>query len=216
VRWGLLDVVPVEQARAIVAAARRRTFARAEVVFHEGDPGDTLHLVAAGRVAIRVTTPLGETATVRIVGPGDWFGELAVVSPAPRNASVVALEPVETLSIHRDQFTELRRSNPGVDAILVEALVSEVRRLSSQLLTALYVPVPQRVVHCLLQLRDSYAAAPGPVTVPLTQEDLAGLCGATRPTTNQILKRLEADGLIALGRGRVTVLDAEGLRGRAP
>ena len=80
----MFDVVSDEQARAFLALARRRRFKRGEVVFHEGDPGDTLRLVDRGHLAVRVTTPLGDTATLRVLGPGDYFGELAVVSPAPR------------------------------------------------------------------------------------------------------------------------------------
>ena len=63
--------------RIVVAAARRRRFGRNEVVFHDGDPGDTIHLIAKGHFAIRITTPLGDVATVRMLGPGEHFGELA-------------------------------------------------------------------------------------------------------------------------------------------
>src|SRR4051812_46316747 len=112
-----------EARRSLLAGARRRRFGRGDIVFHEGDAGDTLHLVAKGRLAVRVTTPLGDVATLLIVGPGEHFGELAVISPAPRNATVVALEPSETLSVHRDQFDELRRTYPDLDQFLLETVV---------------------------------------------------------------------------------------------
>jgi CRP/FNR family transcriptional regulator, cyclic AMP receptor protein len=89
--------VPEEQARGALAYARRRKFARGEVTFHEDDPGDTLHVVEWGHVAVRVTTPLGDTATLRFVGHGEYLGGLAVISPAPRNATTCAFEPTETL-----------------------------------------------------------------------------------------------------------------------
>lgn len=212
VRWTLLDVVPEEHARAVVALARRRRFKRGDTVFHEGDPGDTLHLIDKGYVAIRVTTPLGDTATLRVLGAGDYFGELAVVSPAPRNATVVALEAVETLAVHRDVFEELRAKHPTIDRVLLEAVVGEVRRLSVQLLDALYVPVPKRVVRRLVELVDAYGESSGPVVVPLTQDDLAGLCGTTRPTANKVLKDLQGRGVLDVARGRVTVLDRTALR----
>src|SRR5215208_3535074 len=123
-----------EDRQAVLAKARRRKFAPREVVFHEGDPGDTLHLIAKGHVAVRVTTPMGDVATLRILGPPDFFGELAVISPAPRNATVVALDATETLSLHRADVDELRVQHPEVDTLVLEGAVAEVRRLSIQLL----------------------------------------------------------------------------------
>ena len=73
------------------------------------------------------TTPLGDTATLRILGPGDFFGELAVVSPAPHNATITALEAVETLGLPRDTIEELRRQHPTVDRVLLEAVTSTPR-----------------------------------------------------------------------------------------
>src|SRR5947208_2544738 len=82
-----------------------------------------------------------DIATLVILGPGEYFGEMAIVSPAPRNATVVALEPVETLALHRDEFNELRRQHRWIESFLVEALAEELRRSSLRLLEALYVSV---------------------------------------------------------------------------
>jgi CRP/FNR family cyclic AMP-dependent transcriptional regulator len=207
VRWAILDAVPVEQARAVLAVAHRQNFAKGDPVFSEGDHGDCLYLLERGRIAIRVTTPLGNVATLRLLVAGEVFGELAVISPARRSATAVALEDVAVLTVHRDQMALLRAKNPGVDQVLVQALTADVRRLSRQLLQARYVPLPHRIAGCLLDLADAYASSTGPVTILLTQEDIAGMCGATRPTTNQVLKQLEVEGVIELSRGKVVVLD---------
>ena len=208
-RWTLLDAASDAERTAVLSAARRRRFARGEVIFHEGDPGDTLHLVDKGHVAVRVSTPLGDLATQRIHGPGDFFGELAVVSPAPRNATLFALDAVETLSLHRDQIDELRDRHPQIDRVLLEATVAEVRRLSSQLLDALYLPVPKRIARRIVELAAKW---PDGAEIPLTQGDIAELCGTTRSTANKILAKQEESGLITLRRGRLTILDLEGLR----
>ena len=120
VDWALLDVVSAEQRRRLLSHARRRRFKRGEVVFHEGDPGDALHLVDKGHVAVKRSTPLGDVATLLVMGPGDFFGELAVVAPGPRSATVVALDPVETLALHREVFDDLRQTHPAVDRVLIE------------------------------------------------------------------------------------------------
>ena len=214
--WRLLSVLSDEERRNLLAAARRRRFARGDTLFHEGDPGDAMHLLEKGRVALRVTTPMGDTATLNVLGPGDYFGELAIVSPGPRNSTVVALEPVETLSLHRDQLNALRDKHADVDRMLLDAVVGEVRRLSHQLLEALYVPTDKRVLRRLVDLCKLYGAdGPGPVTVPLTQEDIAELAGTTRPTANKVLKQAEDTGVVEIRRGRVVVLDPAALLQRA-
>jgi CRP/FNR family transcriptional regulator, cyclic AMP receptor protein len=214
-RWAILDAVPAEQARAVLAVARRHTVTRGQAVFNEGEHGDCLYLLEQGKIAIRVTTPTGHVATLRVLVAGDVFGELAVISPARRNATAVALEDVAVLTVHGNQMATLRANNPAVDQVLVQALTAEVRRLSRQLLQVMYVPLPQRVAVCLLDLADAYATGAGPVTVPLTQEDIAGLCGTTRPTTNQLLQHLHVDGIIEVSRGRITILDHTALQNLA-
>src|SRR3954469_18437297 len=144
--WELLASLPEPDRAAVLEMARPRRFARNEVLFHEGDAGDALHLVAKGHVAVRVTTPLGDVATLRIIGAGDYVGELAVISPAPRNATIIALDEVETLALHRTAFDDLRARHHEIDRLILESLIGEVRRLSAQLLEAMYVPVTARVI----------------------------------------------------------------------
>ena len=82
--WPLLRSLSEEDRRQLLSAARRRRFTRREVLFHEGDPGDTLHLIDKGRVAIRITTPLGDATTVGVLGRGDVVGEMAVLEEGGR------------------------------------------------------------------------------------------------------------------------------------
>ena len=218
VDWALLDVLSAEQRRALLSLTRRRRFKRGEVVFHEGDPGDALHLVDKGHVAVKRSTPLGDVATLLVLGPGDVFGELAVVAPGPRNATVGALDPVETLALHGEVFDDLRLTHPAVDRVLVQALVAEVRRLSARLVEALYVPADKRIYLRLSDLTRIFTVPGqvGPVLIPLTQEELAQLAGTTRPTANRVLRAAEAAGALKVARGRIEVLDAAAVarRGR--
>ena len=214
--WPILNVLSDDERRALLSVARRRKFARNEVIFHEGDPGDTLHLLNKGHVAIRVTTPLGDVATVRVLKASEFFGELAVVSPAPRNATASAIDAVETLAIHRDEFDALRDGHPTMERVLVEALVTEVRRLAVQLLDALYVPVEKRVWRRLAELVQVFGdAAEERAIIPLTQEDLAQVVGATRPTINRLLRDGEAAGILQLSRGRIEITDRSKLDRKA-
>jgi CRP/FNR family transcriptional regulator, cyclic AMP receptor protein len=212
--WRLLKDVPPDQVRELLKIARRRTFVRNEVVFHRDDPGDSLHLVSKGRFAIRVMTPLGDTATIAIRGPGESFGEMALVGGMRRSATVAAVEDAETFSIYEREFAQLRREHPAVNDLLVRFLVSQVRMLNDRLLEALYLPVERRVVRRLVELADLYGSGEGVPEIALTQETIADLAGAKRPTVNQVLRKEADRGVIEVMRGRIRILDLDGLRTR--
>jgi CRP-like cAMP-binding protein len=214
--WRMFAGLPDEDVRRLLSVARRRRFDRNEVVFHRGDPGDTLHLVSAGRFAIRITTQLGDTATLAVMAPGDAFGELALVSDEhARSATVVALEPGETYSVRGADLTRLRREHPGMNEVLIGILADRVRRLNERLVEALFVPADARVLRRLCELAELYGNGPGPVVVPLTQEDIAGLAGTSRATVNRILRDEEKRGTVELGRGRTVVVDPDELARRS-
>lgn len=214
--WPVLASVPAEDRHRLVATLRRRAYRRDEVIFHQGDPADTLHLVAAGHVSVRVTLPGGEFVIVALFGPGDAFGETALVGgPRPRGGTVIALDPCETLSLSRDQFERLRASYPGVNRFLVDLLSARVDRLNRQLLEALYVPAERRVLRRLLDLCQMYGGNGQHVVIPVTQETLASLAGTTRPTANQVLGRLAARQLVEVSRGQIAVLNRGELHRRA-
>lgn len=219
--WSLLRPLSPEVRTRVTSAARPRRYARGDVVFHEGDPGDTLHLIRSGRLAVRVSTDDGESATLRILRPGDAFGELSLLHPNGdhlRSATITALEPVETLVLPRAAFESLRASHPQVERLLVSLLAERVEQLSQRLLEALYVGVERRVLRRLLELVEIYgdSAQAEPATViPLTQDDLAGLAGARRPTVNQVLQRLASQGVVVLKRGHIVVTRPAELRRRA-
>src|SRR5262249_12246818 len=204
--------LPETELRRLLAVARRRRFDRREVVFHRGDPADTLHLVSAGRFAVRVTTQLGDSATIAVHGPGEAFGELALVDPgAPRSTTVAALEAGETFAVHRDDFRRLRREHPSVDTVLIQVLGARLRRASELLVEALFVPAETRVLRRILELGDLYRSD----VVPLTQEDVAGLAGTSRATVNRVLRAEATRGTVEVRRGRIVVRDADALARRA-
>jgi CRP/FNR family transcriptional regulator, cyclic AMP receptor protein len=213
----LLQGVPAEEVQRLLALGRRGRFRLGEVVFHRDDPADSLHLVVKGRFAIRVMTPLGEPATIAVRGPGDSFGEMALVGrPARRSATVEALEEAETFCVYEGEFQRLRREHPKVNELVIGFLASEVRVLNERLLEALYVPVERRVLRRLSELARLYdQGADGLVEIPLTQEELAGLAGTSRATVNAVLGDVQKRGLVELRRGKTRILDPDQLARRA-
>ena len=211
----LFDLLGDDERSSLRTAMHRRRFKRGEVIFHEGDPGESLHLIDKGHVAIRTTTPLGEVATLTVLGPTETFGEGALLAPdSRRTASAVAIEGAVTLSLNHSDFDALRVRNPAIERFLTDTLAAQVRRLSSHLTEALYTPVDTRVLRRLVVLSESYGTDGG-IVIPVTQEDLASMAGTTRPTANRVLKAAEADALVRVARGRIEVLDLAGLRRRA-
>jgi CRP/FNR family transcriptional regulator, cyclic AMP receptor protein len=205
--WAMLAGLGEEERRQVLSVARRRRFARGEVVFHRGDPADTLHLVAAGCFAVRIITPVGDVATLGLVGPGGSFGELALVrAEHTRSATVQALQAGETFALQRAELDDLRARDARLQAFLLHVLAERVAELTEQLVEALYTPAPQRVRHALQTLASAYADASGDATIPLTQDDLAGLAGTSRLTVSRVLRGLRADGRVTVARGRITVL----------
>ena len=212
----LLDDLDGVDRRDLLSSARRRRFRRGEVLWHEGDPGEALHVIVKGYVAVRTSTRLGDTVTLAVLGPGEPIGINALFNlEAMRSASCVALDAVETLSWTRDQVDYLRSQSRDVDRFLIEVLVDQVQRLTGQLLEATHETVETRVIRNLAALAELFDPDAEVATVPVTQDDLATMAGTTRPTANRMLKELETDGVIALARGRIEVLDRAALAKRA-
>jgi CRP-like cAMP-binding protein len=215
-QWPILQELSEDDRARVLGATTQRTYGKDQTVFSQGDPGGAFHLLSKGRVAVRVATPSGDVVTLSILGPGDFFGEQALLGPRhERTASVVALELAETLSMDLARFDQLRRTNPSVERFLVDVLAAQVRRLTAHLVEALYIPAEQRTVRRLLSLLRHYRTSSGAVVVPVTQEDLATMAGTTRPTVNRVLRSLEDAGALRLLRGRIEILDVEMLRARA-
>jgi CRP/FNR family cyclic AMP-dependent transcriptional regulator len=209
--WPLLAGIPEEDVRRLLAVARRRTFARGEVVFHRDDPADSLHLVVRGRFGARVLTPLGDSVLVDVLGPGQSFGELALLEPdARRSATVEALDAGETRSVYRDDFVALQRDHPGVKDVLLRLLAEQLRRATERLVEAHYVDAETRVRRRLVELASTYEDG----VVPLTQEDIAAMAGTSRATVNRVLREEVNLGAVALARARTTVRDLESLESR--
>jgi CRP-like cAMP-binding protein len=204
-----LDAAVVEE---VLAGARRRTFRRGDVVFHAGDPGDSVQVIAHGHFALRLVTPRGDVCMTRVFGPGDMFGRVALGTiEAVRDATVVSLDESETFELFRRQLDELRAAHPTVSDALIAMAGLELRRVSVLLLEALYVDADRRVRRRLLELGEQYRNGSGISAIPLTQEDIAAIAGTSRATVSRVLTEEERRGTIAKRRRSIELLDVEEL-----
>ena len=212
VEWALLDGVPNEERERFLGIARPRSYRRGEVIFLAGAPADTLQLIVSGWVTIRAGTEAGNMALLSVRGPGDFFGDIALFNPEwSRTANVTALDVCETLSVHRDDFTRLRAVHQSVDQVLVKVLSTQVRRLSTLLVEAMYLPAEARLYRRILDAAEVWGGSVKGTVIPLTQEDIAELAGTTRSTANRALRHAEESGLLRIRRGRIELLDPTGI-----
>lgn len=193
--------------QTIAAALRPRRFRRGEVVFHAGDPGDALFIVVSGQAKVTVPSDDGsEPAILTTVGPGGFFGELALLDGAPRSTTIVALDVVETMVLRRDAFDRLVDSEPGLRRALLVSLAGEIRRLTAQVEDLHFLDLPGRLARHLLRAvatadgrsPDDQADLHGERRLPwpFTQAELAGMIGGSRQSVNRLLADLVADGII--------------------
>jgi CRP/FNR family transcriptional regulator, cyclic AMP receptor protein len=208
VQWRLLRGLTPAEVELVLSSGRPRRFARREVVWHEGDRADTAHFIRTGRIGIQAMTALGEVATVAVLGSGEVAGLIALHGTDPYHTTgAVALESTVTVAIRLDDLTAMRRRLPPVGDALVRFLADRVLDLTTQLVDALYVPADARVLRRLAALAKLYDRGDDEIVIPLTQEDLAGLAGVTRPTVNRVLKKEEGRGMLRLSRGSITIVD---------
>ena len=213
---GLLADLPAAQRQAVLDRMNRHTYGAGEVICTEGDHADALHFVVEGRIVARRASRSGDVHAYAVMGPGQAFGEIAMIRrERRRTATIEALEPTVTLSLGYHDFEQLCATHPEVNRLLLRLLAARVARLTDSLMESLHEPADHRVVAALLLLCDSYSVAAQrdrPVTVPVNQTVLAELAGVTRPTANRVLRRLEADEVVELDRGRIRVRDPEALQ----
>lgn len=205
------DGLSDDEERELRTRMTRRRFDRGEVVFHQGDPGASLHIVESGYFLIQVLTSAGERVGMTIEGPGDVFGELAMLdSNGRRTATIRALRPSETMSLDAEHFNALRTQVSWVDRFLIELLVRRVERLTDQLAETAWLSAEKRVCRQLNRLIDVFS--PGPIY--LKQAEIASLAQTTRPTVSSVLGELAKADVLQTGRGSVEVHDREALQRR--
>lgn len=200
---------------ALEASMRRRRYPRGEFIFRQEDPGATCYIVEAGRVKIAITSPDGRQITLALLGPGDLFGEMALLDGEPRSADALAAEPSQLLMLHQNALLDFLRSHPETSLKLLAALAQRLRRTDQLLQDLVFLNVPGRVAKVILELAESQEPpAPGGkmVTPRLTQGELAALVGTTRESVNKWLGFYQDRGLLSYGEGKVIIHRPQELR----
>jgi CRP/FNR family cyclic AMP-dependent transcriptional regulator len=217
-RSPLFHGIEPDELTRIALSMHRRRYRRDEVIFHEGDPGDSLHVVVEGRVKITRESAEGGEAIVVVLQAGDTFGELCLLDGAPRSATAIAMEPTETMTMSRTTFVELVEGGSPFRTQLLTGIARRIRRLTDQLAEVHFLDLAGRLALQLGRLAEEVDPN-GTVDIALnrsiTQSDLASMVGGTRQRVNQIIGDFVDEGLIRQEAGRIIVRDLERLRRRS-
>lgn len=207
---GLAALSP-DDLQDLAASARRRVYARGQVVFYCDDPGDSLHIIVNGEVRIMLPSPEGEEMTLARLGPGDFFGDLCLFDGGPRSATAIAVEATETTVVERDRFIEWLQSHPS-GAIAILAAVAGRLRAADELVGALaFLDVHSRLARKLIDLAGP-AAEGSQVELRLSQDELASMVGVTRESVNKHLRFFKKRGAIDVYRRRIVLHSLDYLR----
>ncbi len=217
-RAPLLAALDDEDAEALLSQMTPHRMERGDILFREGDRGDSLYVIADGKVKLGRTSADGRENLVAILGPGEMFGELSLFDPGPRTMTATAVAETTVLGFGNDALTRVLTGRPEVPKALLAALAKRLRRTNEHLADLVFTDVPGRVAKALLDLSDRFGrAVDGGVLVShdLTQEELAQLVGASRETVNKALADFATRGWIKLEARAVVLIDVDRLRRRA-
>jgi CRP-like cAMP-binding protein len=212
----LLARLPQADRVALAHRARLRSFRAGTVIFGEGEPGDSLHVVVDGRVRIVAAGPNGEEATVAVVGPGDCFGEFSLLDGLPRSASALAPVATKTFMVTREDFVDWVTERPTAALAIMETLSLRLRKMDEALVDLVSLDLPHRLSKQLLGLAKIHDLETvlnnGTLRLSVTQGELASMLGVSRESVNKTLNQFSQQGVVETARGAITITDMAALR----
>jgi CRP/FNR family cyclic AMP-dependent transcriptional regulator len=189
----------------------RRKYPKDTVIFFENEEGDTFFMIIDGRVKVTILGDDGREIILSVLGPGDFFGEVALLDNEPRSATAIAVEDTELMSLHRLDFQNVLNENKSITLALIKTLTARLRKANHQISTLALLDVYGRVARVILdmardegkRLKDGRIAFRRP-----THQEIANRIGTTRETVTRMLKDLERQGLIRV-EGKEIVVQAD-------
>src|SRR5215218_2740282 len=199
----------------VAKVAVPRHWEKGEVIFREGDVGDTCYLLRSGAVILTREHQDGRMVALAELRAGSLFGELAMFRGETRSATAEAIEPTSAVALLAGDVQRLVRKHPDLALKLLAALAERVSRTNERLLQQSFQTVAGRVASALLAqtvARQAEGAPDSDVLIRATQAEIAHLAGSSRESASRFLATLERAGVVTLGRGKVTVHDPARLR----
>ena len=213
-RCPLFEHLAADECRRLEARSLARTFTRRSIIYFPGEPGEAVLLLTGGRVKIMALKPDGRETILTFVEPGELFGELALLDAGVRGEFAEAVEDTTVLAIPREELLWLMERRADIALRVTKLLGFRLRRVENRLKNVLFRSNRERIVSILLELLESHgslACGRWEIRLRLSHQELANLIGSTRESVTVTLGQLQRDGLIAVARRRITVLDRDRL-----
>ncbi len=203
-----------EEAAGLRSRAVTRRFRRGATLMHQGEAPGRVLVIEEGRAKVTAVTEDGRELVLAFSGPGDLLGELSAMGGSPRVATVRALEPLSALAIASGEFEAFLDANPRVALVILRVVIARLRAADRQHVEFAAYQTVTRVARRLVELAERYGEEVPEgvrITLPISQEELAGWAGASREAITKALRDLRAVGLIETRRRHIVVLDPEEL-----
>jgi CRP/FNR family cyclic AMP-dependent transcriptional regulator len=204
-----LDAAALDQ---LCRYGKHSTLKRGATIVSKGDPGNSMFAVISGTVKISITSADGRSAILNLIGPGEIFGEVAVLDGQARTADVTANTSCEIFIIDRREFIPFVKSQPALAMKFIELLCTRLRWTSDQVEQVILQNLPGRLASALIRLTEKYKLAPGGRTIAVTQQEISEMVGMTRESINKQLRVWADRKWVRLEHGAIVVLDAEPLQ----
>ena len=190
------------------SVATEKQYPKNAVVLTEGEMGDSLYMIQSGKVKVFIGDQDGREMILKLLGPGDFFGEMSMIDKQPRSASVTTLEGSVFLVMSHSSFEKCIEQVPRIATIVMRILAQRVREADKKIGTLALMDVYGRVASTLLELAvmDNGKLMVGE---KLSQQDLANMVGASREMVNRILKDLSDRGFISIESKAITIINRE-------
>jgi CRP-like cAMP-binding protein len=217
-RSGLFQGVDSAAADELAKEMETIEVRRGEVLFNEGEPGDSLYIVLSGRIKVGRRAADGRQNLIALMGPSDMVGELSLFDPGPRTATATAVVDSRLARLRKHALRPWLTNRPEIAEQLLRVLARRLRRTNNTVADLIFTDVPGRVAKNLLQMAGQFGSRDGGVlrvTHDLTQEEMAQLVGASRETVNKALADFASRGWLRLDGKSVIILDPERLARRA-
>lgn len=198
-----------QELNLLAASGSCQKFPDKNVIFQEGDSGEVLFIILSGKVKVLLTGKNGQEFILSHLGPGNFFGEMAILESAPRSASVVTVEPSECFLLGRKALTELLKHHPDIAMKILKNLSQRLRKVSEQVRSLVMFDMYGRVGRCLLDLAEFQDGVEthGQLLIfnrPSFQE-LANMVGCSRETLSRTLKALKENGSLLVTRKTIYI-----------
>ena len=193
----------------LAVSGSRRKFPGKNVVFQEGDIGEVLFIILSGRVKVLLTGKDGQEFILSFLGPGNFFGEMAILDSAPRSASVVTVEPCEFFLLGQKELTGLLKNHPSIAMKMLKNLSQRLRKISEQVRSLVMFDIYGRVGRCLLNLAEAQGGVQVQgqflVTNRPSFQELAKMVGCSRETLSRAFKALKDNGCLTVTRNTIAI-----------